>query len=223
VLTRRFPVVEGSARFLEVGFGNATVLEYLKQRGVRAEGLDATAAAVVSAAHRGLGPVYAADGRRTPFADAQFDGIGLFDVLEHIADHDSLLLEAHRLLLPGGKLILTVPSDPKLWSRFDEAYGHHRRYRGSDLANALERNGFAIEWMSHFMFFLYPTLRLVRWVESRRNATGDFRRAVRIELRPPAALNYLFLVVLRVERWLLRRIRLPIGGSLIAVAVKPAA
>lgn len=44
-----------------------------------------------------------------PFGDGYFDTISLLDVLEHVADQDSLLRELHRLLAPSGRIIVTVP------------------------------------------------------------------------------------------------------------------
>lgn len=44
-----------------------------------------------------------------PFEDGHFDSISLLDVLEHVADQDSLLRELRRLLAPRGRIIVTVP------------------------------------------------------------------------------------------------------------------
>jgi SAM-dependent methyltransferase len=43
------------------------------------------------------------------FATGDFDSISLLDVLEHAPDEDRLLAEIHRVLAPGGLLVLTVP------------------------------------------------------------------------------------------------------------------
>src|ERR1019366_4948692 len=50
------------------------------------------------------------------------------DVLEHVADDRGLLAQAIDVVPSGGHLILTVPSDPALWSRHDTDFGHFRRY-----------------------------------------------------------------------------------------------
>lgn len=57
-----------------------------------------------------------------------FDTIIYIDVLEHI-EHDSAeILQATRLLKPGGNLIVLSPAFQTLYSEFDKAIGHYRRY-----------------------------------------------------------------------------------------------
>ncbi|MBX3169517.1 MAG: class I SAM-dependent methyltransferase [Candidatus Eremiobacteraeota bacterium] len=63
-----------------------------------------------------------------PMADASFDSILYIDVLEHI-EHDRAELEsALRRLRPGGHLIVLSPAHQFLYSPFDQAIGHFRRY-----------------------------------------------------------------------------------------------
>jgi SAM-dependent methyltransferase len=45
-----------------------------------------------------------------PFADGVFDGVLLNEVLEHVADEQSTLLEIRRVLKPGGRLALMSPN-----------------------------------------------------------------------------------------------------------------
>jgi len=56
----------------------------------------------------------------------------LTDVLEHVADDHALLAQAIDVVPSGGHLILTVPSDPALWSKHDTDFGHFRRYLCDD-------------------------------------------------------------------------------------------
>lgn len=51
------------------------------------------------------------DGERTGFADGSFDAILMFQVLEHIRDPLSVLIETKRLLRPGGVLVITTPNE----------------------------------------------------------------------------------------------------------------
>lgn len=52
-----------------------------------------------------------ADATALPFADCHFDAVTMFDVLEHIPDHKKAVLEALRVLKPGGYLLLSAPNE----------------------------------------------------------------------------------------------------------------
>jgi SAM-dependent methyltransferase len=67
-------------------------------------------------------------GTTTDLPGRAFDTILYIDVLEHIADARAELRRASGLLAPGGRLIVLVPALPCLYSPFDAAIGHHRRY-----------------------------------------------------------------------------------------------
>lgn len=58
----------------------------------------------------------------------QFDTILYLDVIEHIEDSTTELRRAYDLLAPGGHLLLLVPAFNYLYSDFDKAIGHYRRY-----------------------------------------------------------------------------------------------
>ncbi|OGV67540.1 MAG: methyltransferase type 12 [Lentisphaerae bacterium RIFOXYB12_FULL_65_16] len=57
-----------------------------------------------------------------------FDSVLYVDVIEHIADDRHELAQAAQHLAPGGALIVVAPAHPFLFSAFDRAIGHHRRY-----------------------------------------------------------------------------------------------
>jgi SAM-dependent methyltransferase len=60
--------------------------------------------------------------------DRRFDTVLYVDVLEHIEDDRAELERAGRRLKPGGRLIVLGPAHPFLYSNFDRAIGHYRRY-----------------------------------------------------------------------------------------------
>lgn len=51
---------------------------------------------------------------KLPFEDAQFSTVTMLAVLEHIANESGIIDEVYRVLRPGGKLVLTVPS---IWAK----------------------------------------------------------------------------------------------------------
>jgi len=63
----------------------------------------------------------------------RFDAILYIDVLEHISDDKGEVQRACRLLRPGGRLIVLAPAYQWLYTPFDHAIGHIRRYTKSSL------------------------------------------------------------------------------------------
>jgi SAM-dependent methyltransferase len=55
------------------------------------------------------------DAAALPVGDGTADAVLLLDVLEHLAEPDRALAEAHRVLRPGGVLVLSVPHRGALW------------------------------------------------------------------------------------------------------------
>ena len=85
-----------------------------------------------------------------------FELVGMFDVLEHIPEERETLLSLREMLAPAGRLILTVPAHQFLWSHFDEAAHHCRRYSTAQIRKTLAEAGFDIEFASHFMAGIIP-------------------------------------------------------------------
>jgi SAM-dependent methyltransferase len=65
---------------------------------------------------------------------ARFDTILYIDVLEHIEDDREELRQSAGRLRPGGRIIVLAPAHNWLFSRFDSAIGHYRRYSVAMLA-----------------------------------------------------------------------------------------
>jgi 2-polyprenyl-3-methyl-5-hydroxy-6-metoxy-1,4-benzoquinol methylase len=82
---------------------------------------------------------------RTGFIDdidtaRQFDAIIYIDVIEHIENDAEELLKAYKCLKPGGKLIILVPAHNFLFTAFDKAIGHFRRYNKQMLRHAAPKS-----------------------------------------------------------------------------------
>jgi SAM-dependent methyltransferase len=63
-----------------------------------------------------------------------FDSLLYIDVLEHIANDEVEIVTAAQRLRIGGHLIMLAPAHQFLYSPFDAAIGHHRRYSRPDIA-----------------------------------------------------------------------------------------
>ncbi len=67
----------------------------------------------------------------------RFDTIIYIDVIEHIENDSKELEQAVKHLMPNGFLIIGVPAHQWLYSKFDKAVGHYRRYNKKMLKSAL--------------------------------------------------------------------------------------
>ena len=72
------------------------------------------------------------------------------NVLEHVEDEHQALLNMARALEPGGKAVVLVPQNQKLYGTLDEVLEHKRRYSRESLAQALAKAGFELETMFDF-------------------------------------------------------------------------
>lgn len=80
-----------------------------------------------------------------PYADASFDLVCAFDIIEHIAGDVAAMAELARVAKPGAVLLLSVPLHAAAWTAFDEFVGHYRRYEPDTLLALLDAHGFAVE------------------------------------------------------------------------------
>jgi len=72
-------------------------------------------------------------GTMASLAERTFDSILYIDVLEHIKDDAEEMARAAKLLRSGGHLVVLAPAHQFLYSSFDAAIGHHRRYNKASL------------------------------------------------------------------------------------------
>ncbi len=200
------------ARILEVGAGTGSNLAMLQRYGT-VEAIEPDDGARALASRRGGFELWGGllpDG--VVLEDGRYDLIVLLDVLEHIPDDAGTLKVLARKLAPGGRLLLTVPSTPWLWSAHDVAHHHQRRYTARALKTVLAGNGFRLLHMSHFNSILFPAIvgaRALGKITGREG--GD-------DAMPPAPLNSLLSGLFAAERHWVVRGSLPFGVSLLAVA-----
>jgi SAM-dependent methyltransferase len=220
--------MEPGYRVLEVGCGDGNVLRVLDAvcGDGTVIGMDLFAEGLRYARLRASCPLVQGDIHASPFG-SHFELIGLFDVLEHLPDDMQVLRDIHSMLAPGGALLLTVPAHRSLWSYFDEASHHCRRYEQAELHGKLRRAGYRIEYMSYYMMSIFPLVwlgrRLATLGRRNRNAGGrspeQTHQLALDELRVRPGANGALTWVLSLEtRLIARRKHLPAGTSLLAVA-----
>jgi SAM-dependent methyltransferase len=203
------------ARVLDAGCGSGRTLDDLARYG-SVTGVDLSPVAARAARRRGhdavVGPV-----ESLPYPEATFDLVTCLDVIEHTPDDRRSLRELARVTKPGGRLVVTVPAHPALWSAHDEANLHYRRYTRRALVEAAVTAGLDVVRDTYFNSAVLAPAALVRLGRRR----GD---ASRSELAiTPRTLDGLLELPLRAEAAILRRGgRVPAGLSLLAV-LAPAA
>lgn len=207
-------------RYLEIGCGNGAVLQAVERcrHWDRMVGSDLHPRGLAYARVRLSQSTEFAqlDARAIP-AEATFDLIGAYDIIEHVADDEAVLRSMRRAIAPGGGVLLAVPQHPALWSRVDEIGHHQRRYRRGELEAKLERNGFAVMFSSSYTSILLPLMAASRLkarflpVERDADVFNEFEIAPR--------LNLVLTALLRAEsRLTLSGMRWPFGGSRIVAA-----
>src|SRR5579863_5333997 len=181
-------------------------------------GLDVDGIACARAAIKSGRAACAGSVNALPFADAAFGAIFSADVLCHRdVDERAALAQFHRCLWDGGLLILNLPAYRWMLSRHDAAVYNVRRYTRGGIARLLDAAGFRVLFASYWNIMLFPIMVLTRkLMPSGKNPTSDVRLY-------PAPVEALCRAATAFERALLRcRLRLPCGGSVIAVAAKAA-
>lgn len=214
-------------RVLEVGCGTGNVLRVLEQtcKNGSVVGMDLFAEGLTFARQRTKCGLVQGDVGMPPF-NTQFDLIGVFDVLEHLPNDTEILHSLSALLAPGGKLLLTVPAHMSLWSYFDIASCHCRRYDLKELSRKLHQAGYSIEYISQYMAAIFPLIWLGRraaplFARRTNRKDGHAGRLANSELTVVPVINTILRRILMAETALLaRRRRLPVGTSIVAIARK---
>jgi SAM-dependent methyltransferase len=95
-----------------------------------------------------------------PAYEARFDLILVFDVLEHVQNEESFLRALQFHLAPAGRILINVPAFQSLFSAYDRAVGHLRRYSIGSLSDTVQRSGMSVVNYSYWGLPLMPLLIL---------------------------------------------------------------
>jgi SAM-dependent methyltransferase len=211
-------------RVLEIGCGTGNVLRALEEACATGEvtGIEPFEEAVTLARSRVKRSTVIQGDVFTMDLPGKFDLIGIFDVLEHLQDDEGAMRRIRSLLRPGGKLLVTVPAHQYLWSYFDRVSHHCRRYERGELCAKLVAAGFTIDFASELFSLLLPLAWLARRTGSAADPELTPEEAAKLserELRRVPVVNEILLGLFRGEEALVkRRISIPLGTSLLAVA-----
>lgn len=177
--------------WLDFGCADGTYTAAMLERGAdQAVGVDVVAERITEAQ-----ATYAGDGRlrffhisndTLSFEDASFDGAFVNEVLEHVADEIAALRELHRVLRPGGHLVIMspnrgfpfechgahigelkirgpVPLLPWLPNKLGQRFMNARNYWPNEMRQLVTRQGFAVRSVD----FVWPVLDWYQWLPHR--------------------------------------------------------
>ena len=203
-------------RVLDAGCGTGGLLAALAGTtgGVSLAGLEWSAAAARRAAEKSGAAIARGSVNALPFADASFDAVIAADVLcHHAVDPDRALAELHRVLRPGGRLVVNMPAYAWLFSAHDRRVHNVRRWTASATRSALCRAGFAAVSARYWNGLLLPLMVVQRKLLARGTMAAS-------DVAPFSPwLDAILHTVTLIERRL--PIPLPAGGSVLAIAIRP--
>jgi SAM-dependent methyltransferase len=203
------------ARILEIGCGTGHNLDMLGRFGtVDAVEMD-DAAREVATARLGRPAAMATLPALEGVERGAYDLVALLDVLEHVEEDRASLESIAERLKPGGRILLTVPAHPWMWSAHDVVNHHKRRYTKKGFRTVLEASGLQVELLSYFNSLLFPLAAAARLAG---RVTGKEDSDDRL---PPAPVNKAFEFLFGLERYAIGRVPFPPGVSLAAVASAP--
>jgi SAM-dependent methyltransferase len=115
--------VPGRGRWLDVGCAAGFFLAEAR-RWYAVQGVELSAWASAWARERLALPVFTGTLHEAKLPAAAFDGVSLWDVIEHVPDPVAVLAEAARVLAPGGRLVLTTGDFGSAYARARGVHWH---------------------------------------------------------------------------------------------------
>jgi SAM-dependent methyltransferase len=201
-------------RVLEVGAGLGTVVRSLHhlpvERWIALEPDPGMAGRLLALSQSGVMPPFCEPRLGTTLdlaPDELFDTVMYIDVLEHIEDDRAELARAARHIAPHGTLVVLAPAHQFLYSSFDAAIGHFRRYRRDGLLDLRP-----------------PGLSVVRsrYLDAAGLLTSLGNRLLLKQSVPtPAQIRIWDRVMVRASRWLDPVVGFRLGKSVLVVWRRP--
>jgi 2-polyprenyl-3-methyl-5-hydroxy-6-metoxy-1,4-benzoquinol methylase len=148
---------------LDVGCGLGYFLLLLANRDVECHGIDVSASSVEYVRRHITPYVQIGSCFSIPYPDETFDAVLFCEVIEHVEDDVAALREIHRVLKPGGRIVVSTPAYEGWFTRtYLKRLGHHEGgerhvrdgYYAPELQRSLEQAGFRVTQRRLAMFLL---------------------------------------------------------------------
>ncbi len=151
-----------------------------------------------------------------PF-DGKFDLICLLDVVEHIEHDQQALSSLKSMLKPGGRIVITVPAYQWMYGKHDVLLHHFRRYSRDGLRSVVRGSDIEIGKLSYFNTLMFP-VTVLAFILDKLTPVDKFTGYD----VPARWLNATFYNIFRLERFVIDKLNLPFGSSLLMIS-KPVA
>jgi len=115
---QQLATIEGQVkvgRLLDVGCATGFLLDEARKRGWETEGVELSEFASAYARKELKLSVFNGTLREAKYPDGHFDAVVMDDVIEHVGDPEIEMKEVHRILRPGGVVILHTPNADSPW------------------------------------------------------------------------------------------------------------
>lgn len=202
---------------LSVGCGSGEEIRFLGRFG-KVYGIDPGEDAIRFCRAAGIGEqVMQASAAQIPFPDESFDAVFVLDVLEHVRDEARALAQIHRVLKPGGIVVISVPAYSWLWSGADVRSHHFRRYTRRELEKKCLAQRFEVLRATYCNTILFLPLAAIKFLTRMWEPGCCVGAEVQM---PPAAINSILSWLFLREAPLIARMNFPFGLSVLAVLRK---
>ena len=211
---------------VDVGCSSGHLLADLRAEwpGAALAGVDAEAAGL-PAAHAAVpyAALFHASATELPFADGVADALVALNLLEHLPDDRAALAEFARVLRPGGRAVIVVPANPRLYDYYDAHLRHERRYGRDEVPERARAAGLVPVASTAVGSVVYPAFWAVKTRNRRRRlGPGEARARVERDIARSSS-SPLARAAFRLEAGLLRRGVRPRRGIRQAVVLERAA
>lgn len=182
-------------------------------------GVDTEKKAVEYCKMRGFKKVFLLkNGLKLPFKNNYFDVVTCLDVLEHIKEDEDYLKELHRVLAPGGKLVLFTPAISLLWSQLDVISHHIRRYNKLMLSRKARKAKFVIKDIKYFNYILFLPILFIIMLQKIPIFKGKELGANLVVNN--RLINIILFFIFYFDVWSVKWLSPPMGVSLLLIAEK---
>ncbi|MEI7556796.1 class I SAM-dependent methyltransferase [Candidatus Chlorohelix sp.] len=221
LIRKYMPHLQENAKLLDVGCGTGRMLDMLAGFGTP-WGIDMSEEALDFCRQRGFYNLLRHDLNQPFDFDFNFDVISALDVIEHLEDDLQGLRNLRKALKPNGILIISVPSYQFMFSYWDVALGHKKRYTLKSLTKVVESAGYTIVKKSYTNTSILIPAAVIRFL---KGLAGRINRKIYARLLSedtdftalPKPLNDFLISLYNIENRLVLTKGLPVGLSALVV------